>query len=153
MRKIIYARPDGGMSIVVPVINTLPIVEDITDAQAEQRAWDRLPADAIQPRFVTDAEIPSDRTFRDAWAMVGLSVVVDMPKARELHKHKLRALRAPKLTTLDVAYLKADEGGNAALKAQIAATKRALRDVTADPRIAAALTPEELKIIIPDVLL
>lgn len=153
MRKIIYTRPDGGMSFVTPIINTLPTVESITDEQAEQRAWNRLPAYAINPQFVPPTAIPSDRTFRDAWTAMGSSVAVDMIKAREIHKHTLRKMRAPKLADLDVAYMKADEDGNAVLKAQISAKKTALRDVTSDPRIANALTPEGLRAIIPVVLL
>ena len=103
MRKIIYTRPDGGVSIVCPVINTHPQPEDITEA--EERAWDRLPANAINPRWIDATEILADRYFRDAWEDNG-DIKVNMPKARELHKERLRALRAPKLTALDVEYQK-----------------------------------------------
>lgn len=76
MRKIIYTRPDGGMSVVHPVINTFPIQENITEAQAEQRAWNRLPPEAIRPRFVEEIDLPSDRTFRNAWVDDGIRVSI-----------------------------------------------------------------------------
>ena len=75
-----------------------------------------------------------------------------MPKARELHKEYLRALRAPKLAELDVEYQIADETENRVKKQEIAGKKLALRDVTDDPAIEASKTPEELKAVIPDVL-
>lgn len=148
MRKIIYTRPDGGLSVVHPVINTHPRREQITEAEAEQRAWDKLPADAISPQWVEAAAIPPDRTFRNAWKANGAGIVVDMPKARELHRIKLRELRAPKMGALDVAYMIADERGDTVEKQRIAALKQALRDVTSDPAIEAAQTPEELKAVI-----
>jgi len=66
MRKIIFTRPDGGLSVVHPSRNT--IGETLTtDAEIEQRAWNKLPTDAINPKFVNASDIPTDRTFRDAW--------------------------------------------------------------------------------------
>ena len=153
MRKIIYTRPDGGISIVCPIINNYPIPEDITEAQAEQRAWEKLPADAINPRFVSEINIPTDRIFREAWEDNGVDINISMAKAREIYKNKLRELRTPKLAALDVEYYRADEAGDTTLKAQIASQKQALRDVTADPGIAATTTPEELKACIPTCLL
>lgn len=148
MRKIVYTRPDGGLSVVTPILDA---VYAPTESEAERIAFDRLPSDAIGPRFVAAETIPADRTFRDAWTDAG-SVVVDMPKARELHKDTLRRLRAPLLAALDVDYQRADELNDTAAKQDIAARKQALRDVTADPAIEAAKTPEELKAVMPDAL-
>lgn len=143
MRKIIFTRPDGGLSVVHPVINTLGEAADFTEAKAEQRAWDKLPKDAINPRWADAVEIPADRTFRDAWNDTGI-VSVNMPKAREIHKDWLRKLRKPLLSELDVAYQRADEIGDVAEKRRIAAEKQVLRDITAHPGIEAAQTPDEL---------
>lgn len=151
MRKIIYTKPDGGIAVVHPVRNTKG--ETLTtDAEIEQRAWDRLPPEAINPQWVDESAIPTDRTFRNAWKAGNGCVDHHMAKCRELHKEKLRQLRAPKLAALDVEYMQADEIGDATKKAQIAAKKRALRDVTKDPAIDAAQTPEELKSVIPSAL-
>ncbi len=80
MRRIIYTRPDGGLSVVRPIINTHPVRENITEAQAEQRAGDRLPPDAINPQYIEESEIPSDRTFRDAWKANGAKIEHDIEK-------------------------------------------------------------------------
>ena len=58
MRYILYTRQDGGTSLVVPVRNTMPVLEELTDAEVEQRAWDKLPVGAINPRFIGAEEIP-----------------------------------------------------------------------------------------------
>jgi len=76
VRKIIYTSPDGGVSVVHPVLNTLGD-EGMTEAQAEQRAWDRLPVEAIDPQFVDAAAVPTDRSKRRAWRRSGGSVFVD----------------------------------------------------------------------------
>lgn len=110
-----------------------------------------VPAGATGVTILDETLIPSDRYFRDAWEYHN-GIKINMVKAAEIHKSKLRALRAPKLVALDIEYQRADEKGNAALKNAIAKQKQALRDVTADPRIATASTPEELKAVIPVVL-
>ena len=154
MKRIIYTRPDGGLSVVTPVINTYPVREDITEDQTLERAMVKLPADALNVRVVEAADIPADRSYRNAWKDTGSGMVThDMAKAREIHKNKLRELRGQKLAALDIDYLRADEVGNATLKAQIAQQKQTLRDVTIDPAITAAQTVEELKLAIPEVLL
>jgi 5-formyltetrahydrofolate cyclo-ligase len=99
-----------------------------------------LPPTAIDVRIVDESEIPTDRTFRNAWKA---DLSVDMPKARELHRKKMRLARAPKMAALDVEQLK---GNN------VEAKKQALRDVTSDPAIDAAKTPEELKSVWPAAL-
>lgn len=105
---------------------------------------------AIRP--IDQAEIPQDRTYRNAWTDTGASIGHDMVKAQELHRAVLRRVRAPLLAELDVAYIRADEAGDAAAKASIASQKQVLRDVTEDPAIVAAKTFEELKASIPEVL-
>ena len=99
-----------------------------------------------------------DRYFRNAWTHVVTGravgrVVVDMTKAREIHRDVLRRARKPLLEAADVDYIKADEAADEPKKAEIRARKQALRDVPQDPRIDAAQTPEELKAIVPDALL
>ena len=151
MRIIIFTHPDGGLSVVHPVRNTHGETLE-TDAEIAQRAWDRLPADAINPRWADASEIPADRTFRNAWEDDAGGLKVNMTKAREIHRTKLRELRKPKMEALDVAYMRADEIGDTAEKQRIAVQKQALRNVTADPAIEIAKTPEDLKVILLDFL-
>lgn len=94
---------------------------------------------------IQDSEIIPDRTFRNAWRHINNTLQVDMPHAREIHKEKLRIARAEKFIELDAEYLRADEVGDITKKNEIKAKKQILRDITVDPRIDAAQTPEELK--------
>lgn len=144
MRKIIYTRPDGGVSVI-----SVPIDKD----EALATAMALLPPEALNARIVDEVIIPANRTFRNAWRQDGMTVRTDMPLARELWRDHLRRLRAPKLAALDTAYLLADETGNQQEKARIAAQKRVLRDVTSLPDIEAAQTPDELKAVMPPELL
>ena len=68
---------------------------------------------------------------------------VDMAKAREIHKTKIREARAPKLAELDIEFQKALETG--ASTTDIVAKKQALRDAPADSAIDAASDAETLK--------
>lgn len=112
-----------------------------------------VPKDAINVRVVDEIEIPQDRTFRMAWAHDDRGqIAVDMNKARDIHRDALRKMRAPKLAALDVEYQRADEAGNAAKKADVAARKQVLRDVTKHPGIDAAGTPDDLKAVLPSCL-
>ena len=105
--------------------------------------------------FVPDDVIKNaDIEFRDGWDWTTPEMKMDynLPVCREIQRKKLRALREPKLRELDIAYQRADEVGDITEKQRIAMEKQKLRDVTADPGIDAAQTPEELKEFIPDIL-
>ena len=68
---------------------------------------------------------------------------VDMAKAREIHKDKIRVARKPLLEALDVEFQKAQE--TSASTTDIVAKKQALRDAPADSGIAAASDADALK--------
>ena len=68
---------------------------------------------------------------------------VNMAKAREIHKNKIRDARAPKLAELDIEFQKALETGTSTT--DIVAKKQALRDAPADSGIAAASDTDALK--------
>lgn len=70
-------------------------------------------------------------------------IKIDIAKAREMTKERLRAERAPLLAALDVRFQRANEDG--ADTSQIVAEKRRLRDVT--KLVDSASTPEDLKAI------
>lgn len=152
MKKIIYTRPDGGLSVVHPVINTFPKREEITEEEAFQRAWKALPLDAINPQAIKESDVPTDRTFREAWSHGGNSVSLEMNKCRAIHRDRMRVSRAAKFAKLDSDYLRADEAGDTSKKLQIASEKQVLRDVTKVPEIDLAQTPEELKLVWPNCL-
>ena len=68
---------------------------------------------------------------------------IDMAKAREIHKTKIRAARTPKLAELDIEFQKAQE--TSADTSAIVAKKQALRDAPADSAIASASDTDALK--------
>ena len=68
---------------------------------------------------------------------------VNMTKARDIHREKIRQARKPKLAAKDVDFQRALETG--ADTATIVSEKQALRDAPAAAAIDAATTPEELK--------
>lgn len=152
MRKIIYTRPDGQLCVVHPVRNTHPIPETLTDAEIEKRAWGRLPADAIGARWVEESDLPTDRSFRNAWQDSGKKVEVDMDKCREIHRDRLRAARAPEFAANDLALRDAMLSGDKEATAKAIARRDELRDVTDHPSIDAAKSVEELKALWPEQL-
>ena len=98
-------------------------------------------------REIDPKDLPQDRTFRNAWKP---DLTVDMAKARDIWRDKMRRARAPKLAELDIEYQRADEAADVVRKRDVARRKQALRDVTKDPRIEAASTPEALKAVWPE---
>jgi hypothetical protein len=80
-------------------------------------------------------------------------IKINMVKARNIHRQKLREMREPKLAALDVEMLQAIEDGDMTRRDAIKAKKQALRDVTEDPAIGKAKTPEKLKAVIPAALI
>ena len=107
-------------------------------------------------RFVPNDYMDEDTDcyFRNAWKDTpGRDKPdVDILKAREIHKEAMRVARAPLLDALDIEYQRADEDADQDKKRNIALQKAALRDVTTDPGIDAAQTPEELKAVWPGIL-
>ena len=137
MRKIVFTRPDGGLSVLHPVWNSAG--ETLTTAEEiERRAWNKLPTDAINPHFVDEADVPSDRAFRNAWTH---DLTVDFPKAQAITKERLRLERKPLLEAQDVLFQRALETGKDATA--IVKEKQRLRDVT--KLVDAATTLDALK--------
>ena len=68
---------------------------------------------------------------------------IDMAKAKEIHKDKIRVARAEKFKELDIEFQKALETGSSTT--DIVAKKQALRDAPADSDIVAASDTDALK--------
>lgn len=137
--KYLIERQDGGVSVMDLV--------DGADLNEAVRKWAELDAPPVSVKPIVDEP---DHEFFDGWKHIGGGRVgFDMLKCREIHRKRMRLERAPKLAALDVEYQRADEVGDTQKKRHIAKEKQRLRDVTADPRIDAATTPEELKAIWP----
>lgn len=151
MQRIVYTDPEtGNLAVIVPVTSP-PDPPGMTEDELVERAIGHVP-EGIAYRVVDEADVPTDRTFRNAWTDDGKTIVHDMVRAREIWKDKMRAARAPILASLDVQYMKADEAGDATAKKTVAAQKQALRDAPEDPAIAAAQTVDDLKKVWPSAL-
>ncbi len=70
-------------------------------------------------------------------------IKIDMAKAKEIRRKKIRIAREPKLQELDIEFQKAQETG--ASTTDIIAKKQALRDAPADSAIDAATDDAGLK--------
>jgi len=103
--------------------------------------WARLSGDALP-----------DRDYRGAWRLQSGTLVVDMPAAREIHRDRMRVVRAPLLEALDVESIRASEAGDEEAREAVVARKTTLRDLPADPAIEAAGTIDQLKAVWPEVL-
>lgn len=91
--------------------------------------------------------LPSDRTFRNAWTDSNPTdtVDIDMGRARDIHRQRLRRERQPLLAALDVEFTRAMEDDDKTRQSEIVRRKQALRDITRHPEIESAETPEQLK--------
>ncbi len=96
-----------------------------------------------------DYTIPAERTFRESWEVNEDTAVisVNMERAKDIWRDKIRQARVEPLEALDTAYMKALETG--ADTTSIIAQKQALRDAPALASIDAATTTDELKAIQP----
>ena len=72
-------------------------------------------------------------------------ITINMDKARDIHRDKVREARDSKLASKDVEFMRAVETGDTTAQTTVAAEKQALRDATAAAAIDAATTADELK--------
>jgi ribosomal protein S12 len=54
-QRIIYKTDEGGVAVIIPAVSVELAMKDIPDG--------------VQYKIVDVADIPSDRTFRDAWTV------------------------------------------------------------------------------------
>lgn len=131
MQVIIFKNDHGGVATCIPT-GELPIdVVLAKDVPTGRGA-----------RIVDVTELPSEHNeFYDAWEMTETTVTVNLSKAKEIAKNRLRAERAPLLQAQDVAFQRALESGSDT--SEIVAEKQRLRDITKLADQATSL--EELK--------
>ena len=68
-QRIIYQTDDGGVAVIIPT------AEALTEHTIEEIAAKDVPSGKAY-KIVTDTDIPSDRTFRNAWE-VDVSTLTD----------------------------------------------------------------------------
>lgn len=94
-------------------------------------------------------QIPAETTFRHGWAAdTNANIIsVNMSKAKDIWRERIRLARKDEFARLDTEFIKALETG--ADTTSIVAQKQVLRDAPAHPDIDAATTPDELKAVQP----
>lgn len=141
-----YTQPNGVVAIVraAPKVMLEEQLGPLTNAQYKKAVLERsIPADAVNVREVSDANIPSDRKYREAWVDVSVEPKVDLHvgKIRDLLLQNMRRDRVAILAVLDVEALRALEAGLpiaaiVAKKAQLRTATDALKDaVIADNEV------------------
>ena len=93
----------------------------------------------------SDATVPSDRHFRNAWSLSGKTITEDLTASKVIFKDKIREARTPLLAAEDVVYMKALEAGDSSAQSASVAKKKALRDAPAASAISSADTIAKLK--------
>ncbi len=115
---IIYTNAKGGVSVCIPTGEMS--IEEVLAKDIPQ---------GVQCFVVEKSALPNeDDDFFDAWEQTNGVVSVNIEKAREITKNRLRAQRAPLLAEQDIAFQRAIEN-NADTK-KIVAEKTRLRDIT-----------------------
>lgn len=117
-QQIIYPLDNGGVAVIIPAPECGWTIEEI--------AAKDVPA-GKSFAIVDVSDIPTDSTFRDAWEYAD-KIVINIDKAKEITKTRLRTERAPLLQNLDIAFQRALETG--ADTSTIVAEKQRLRDIT-----------------------
>ena len=142
---IVYQGKEG----IACVVNPAPTYS----GTMEELLKDTVPDDCKDSADIVDVDtLPMDkdgnvcRVFRNAWdTEKGKSAEVNLTKAKEMAKDNVRKARTPKFAELDVAYLLADEAGDADAKAAVVVKKQTARDATADTKITNADSVDNLK--------
>lgn len=92
MNNIVWARPDGGVSVTFTEFEPVAWAKTLVDRGD-------IPADWI-PSF--NQALPADRMFRDAWEKTGATLTENIPKAKLIAHDMRRAKRQTELAPLDL---------------------------------------------------
>jgi hypothetical protein len=116
MQVIIFTNENGGISVTMPTgeISIEAVKEKDTPTGSIIVDYESLPND--------------DNDFFDAWELNGTTVSVNISKAKEMTKKKLRTEREPLLAAQDVLFQRALETSSDTTA--IVAEKQRLRDIT-----------------------
>lgn len=115
---IVFTNENGGVSVCFPS-GEIPI-------ESVQKKDVPL---GIESFIIDDSELPkTDNDFFNAWEQKNGKITVNLTKAKEITKNRLRYERQPYLADLDVAFQRALEQGQDT--SGIVAKKQVLRDIT-----------------------
>ena len=98
--RIIYQNESGGVSVIVPTGSVELALKDVPPG--------------VPYEIVDVADIPSDRTFRDAWVIGDGCVEHDLDQCRAIGHDKRRTLREAEFQPFDAIITKQIPGADAA---------------------------------------
>lgn len=125
-KRIVYVRPDGGVSVVCPAPNSQLPGESEAQWLDRIALWD-VPA-GLASTIIEGADLPS-RRFRNAWRKPGAAVAVDLPLARAQVMTETRRTRDALLLESDREKNRLDDVGDPAQRETLRAYRQALRDL------------------------
>ena len=129
--RIIFQNDSGGVSVIVPTGSVELALKDVPEG--------------VPYEIVSADDIPSDRTFRNAWIADGAAVAVDLGKAKDIGHDIRRQQRSEEFQPFDEIIAKQIPGtdGYAA-----EAARQAIRDKYAEVQdaINAAETTDSIKL-------
>ena len=133
MKRIIFQNESGGVSVIIPS----------GELSIEQVAKKDVPA-GVPYEIVDVSEVPSDRTFRDAWVMGDCCIDHDLDKCKAIGHDRRRAARAEEFKPYDEIIAKQIPGVTA-VEAEEA--RQAIRDkyATIQDAIESAEDPDAIK--------
>lgn len=135
--RIIFTRPeDGGVSVIVPA-------PGVTQAEALASV-----PHGVEYDIVPMQDIPTDRTFRNAWNRTGKVIGHDMAKAKDIAHEKRRIARSAEFAPLDIEATIPSKAAQAETKRQAIRDKYDAMQVDID----AAANVDELKAVISTIL-
>ena len=130
MKRIIYHNETGGVSIIIPTESVELALKDVPEG--------------VPYEIVDEADIPSDRYFRNAWKMGDCCVEHDLDKCKEIGHDRRRQQRAEEFAPYDEVIAKQIPGADATAAEE---TRQQIRDKYAliQDVIEGASTPDEIK--------
>lgn len=149
-KRIIFTRADdGGVSVVVPMLEFMGKFSDEQEALSAVRAKS-VPDDATNVMVVDETVIPNhDRVFRNAWRQNGGTVEVDMLAARVLQMDRIREVRNRELSQLDKDWTRASGRNDRGSADKLESKRETLRNIPQTFDLSSASDPEQLKALWP----
>ncbi|MCE2836696.1 MAG: hypothetical protein LW834_07010 [Cyanobium sp. 49614_E6] len=137
-QRIVYHLEDGSLAVLIPSLDCGLTIEEIAAKDVP---------DGVSHQVVKAEAIPTDRLFRNAWALRAKKVVVDVEQAKEIAHGMRRQQRDEQLAPHDAVMAKRIPGVD--LEA-VEAERQAIRERNAVTQraIDAAGTVEQLKALV-----
>ena len=130
MKRIIYPTPDGGVAVIIPAVSVRLALKDVPEG--------------VTCEIVDEADIPTDRYFRNAWVLDDCCIDHDLNKCKALGHDKRRQQRAEEFKPFDEVIMKQIPGADAVAAEE---ARQAIREKYAliQDVIEGASTPDEIK--------